>query len=328
MALSSRAFLSRLARDWAYRRQGPDRPPVRLRRRRVYILPTRQGMALAGLMAVMLLASINYSNSMGFALSFALAALALISMHHTHGGLTGLILRPGPVAKGFAGGTLPLRVQISNPAPQARRGIIVTDERGDRLARVDPGPGETVTATLAVPAQRRGPLRLRRFGLATEYPMGLFRAWCWLDLSLEGLAWPRPATRPARRPAAVSAARGRRQGEGSEDFAGLRPYRPGDSVRHIAWAAWARRDELLVKQFGAPHGESPIWLDWETAGPGDAEIRLSRLCRWILDASTEPREWGLRLPGRAIGPGNGAALRERALDALAHFGLTPKEARR
>src|SRR5690606_23369553 len=72
------------ARRWARRRQGLDRNPIVLNRRRVYILPTRQGAAFGALLFAMLLGSMNYSSSPGFLLTFSLAALAFVAMNHTH----------------------------------------------------------------------------------------------------------------------------------------------------------------------------------------------------------------------------------------------------
>jgi hypothetical protein len=56
---------------------GPDGDPVVLHRRRIYILPTALGARLRGMSLFgMLLASMNYNNNMGFALTFLLAGSA------------------------------------------------------------------------------------------------------------------------------------------------------------------------------------------------------------------------------------------------------------
>ena len=44
-------------RAWAARRHGPDTLPLTIQLRRIYILPTRHGLALAVLILAMLLAS-------------------------------------------------------------------------------------------------------------------------------------------------------------------------------------------------------------------------------------------------------------------------------
>ena len=58
-----KAKLRRRAATWVRRRQGEDQLPLTILTRRLYILPTRAGLAFALLLFVMLLAGINYSNS-------------------------------------------------------------------------------------------------------------------------------------------------------------------------------------------------------------------------------------------------------------------------
>ena len=77
-------------RAWARRRQGQDHGTVTLTSRRIYILPTAQGMAFAAMVFLMLIGSMNYNNSVGLAVTFALTAFALVVMHHCHRSLSGL----------------------------------------------------------------------------------------------------------------------------------------------------------------------------------------------------------------------------------------------
>lgn len=310
----------RLLRRWAYRRQGPDRSPLTLHRRRIYILPTRTGLSLAIAVFAIILASMNYANSMGFFLGFILAGLGVVAMHHTHRGLNRLVVKAGPPGRGFVGEDQPLSVQLENPDQVLRRDIELTDPEGKRRDHTDLPPGSRATLQLPVRPRRRGPFRVRRFGLATTYPFGLFRAWCWLDMPVEGLAWPRPEASPVRRAADDRGEDGRRQRSGTEDFSQLRGYRAGDPVRRIAWRHYLSRGELVLKEFAGPSGESPLWFDWDSSGPGDTETRLGRLAHWLLQAESEQRPWGLRLPGTTAGPGQGAAQQRQALDALARFG--------
>ena len=70
---------TRVAR-WIRRRQGEDQLPVTLGRRRLYILPTRAGIAFGALLLLMLLAGLNYANSLALFLTFLLAAFALFAL--------------------------------------------------------------------------------------------------------------------------------------------------------------------------------------------------------------------------------------------------------
>ena len=89
--------------------------------------------------------------------------------------------------------------------------------------------------------------------------------------------WSQRRTRPAaawsiraRRRAACrcrhharATRKGSRSAQGQDDFAGLRKYQPGDSLRHVAWKAVARGQAVMTKQFsGLAAGE--LWLDWDS----------------------------------------------------------------
>src|SRR5580692_243846 len=85
-----RAFMQRRMAAWIRRRQGSDVLPVTLQRRRLYILPTRVGIAFGALLLLMLVAGLNYANSLALLTTFLLAGLALVAMHACHRNLLGL----------------------------------------------------------------------------------------------------------------------------------------------------------------------------------------------------------------------------------------------
>jgi uncharacterized protein (DUF58 family) len=124
---------------------------------------------------------------------------------------------------------------------------------------------------------------------------------------------PEPAARSDQQP-------GAERGRGGEDFRGLRGYQPGDPLRHLSWRALARGQELQTKEFGGS-GLSEVWLDWDDTCGLHVETRLSRLCRWVLDADAAGQVFGLRLPGMVIEPAAGASHRRRCLEALAQHDL-------
>jgi len=70
-------------RQPALRLHAAERGVVVLGHRRVYIVPARLGWLFALTLLVLLLGSINYALSLGFALTFLLAGLGLVGMVHT-----------------------------------------------------------------------------------------------------------------------------------------------------------------------------------------------------------------------------------------------------
>jgi uncharacterized protein (DUF58 family) len=76
-------------------------------------------------------------------------------------------------------------------------------------------------------------------------------------------------------------------------------------------------DALLTKEFdGGERGE--LRLDWHRLPAQlDAEAKISRLTRWVLDADAAGARWALVLPGLQLELDGGADHRERCLEALA-----------
>ncbi len=305
--------------NWVMRGQRPASEPVRLTRRRIYILPTGQGYAFAALLLLLFLWSINYSNSMGFAFTFLLAAVALNSMWQAHDNLLGLIVDSNGAEPVFAGQEARFSVRLENPDPKPRYGIGL-QWRG-QLPRYTDLPASGATAvTLTVATERRGWLQPGRIRVLTRYPLGLLQAWSWMEFEQACLVYPRPRGRrplPAALPSSTGAGLGE-QGLGSEDYAGFRLYAPGDSPRRIAWKAATRDGPLLVKQF-TDQTRPELWLDWRLLGNDSVESRLAQLCQWVLKAESEGRRYGLLLPDTRIPPAQGDAHRRRCLEALALF---------
>jgi uncharacterized protein (DUF58 family) len=307
------------ARRWVLQRQGRDGDPVELHRRRIYILPTALGSGYALCLVGMLLASMNYNNNMGFALTFLLASLGLVTMHWAHQNLSGVIARAFRLQPTFAGHPVRLELSLENTGHAPRFDLCATCAAA-RSEFLDLGPGQLGALHIDLPTERRGRLAIERIGVHTSFPFGFFRAWAWLHPRCETVIYPAPAVHapppPLGGPEDPEGRWDERRGE--DDFAGLREFRKGDSPRRIAWKAAARGDEMPVKQFtGSPRGSA--WLDWHDLPGMPVEARLSVLCRWVLDAYAGGGAFGLRLPGDTVSPGMGPAHRHRCLAALALY---------
>lgn len=313
-----RSILDARVQAWLMRRQGMDGDPLRLERRRIYILPTRLGLAYAAMVFAMVLGGMNYNNNLGLGLAFLLVSLGLVVMHHCHGTLSGLGLQLLATESAFAGEPVRFRLLLENVAAAPRPRIELSLDAEVQLVVDVPAAG-SAQAGLQVHAGRRGRIPLHRFVVATRHPLGLFRAWAVVHPHYAAIAWPRPAARGLP-PAGVETDTGGAQdrASGDADFAGLRPYQAGDSPRRIAWKAYARGQGLHTKQYAGTEVVSHVF-DWDSLPGLDTEARLARLCRWVLDAHEHGEAFGLRLPGSAIEANIGTAHRQRCLTALALF---------
>ncbi|MEM8548477.1 MAG: DUF58 domain-containing protein [Pseudomonadota bacterium] len=309
-------FGGRLSR-WVRRRQGREQLPVELKSKRLYILPTSVGLTYAIVCFAMLLGSMNYNNSMGFALTFLLAATGLVAMHRCHQNLAGLTVTQLHGGRVFAGGTLPITVTLSNGARTPR--FDIESKIGTHKSSIEDVPKSgTLRVRIPVATARRGLLKIERLGLQTTFPLGLLQTWAWLYLDAECIVWPKPADEAPPRPLTASTVAGERGGGGDEDFAGLRDYQTGDSPRLIAWKTLARTGELHSRQFEGQNA-ARAWLDLSSLDGMDLEPALSVMTRWVLDAERDGDEYGLRLPGIELPPGHGHSHRDHCLDALARY---------
>ncbi len=306
--------------------RGPERGEIVLVQRRVFILPTRQGLLYALVIVIMLVGAVNYDLSLGFLLAFLLGATGMQSMVHTFRNLAHLRITSGRTEPVFAGEPAQFRLHITNPTRADRYSIGVT--RDSLFADyIDVPAGSTVIATVEVPAVRRGWLQPGRCILFSRFPVGLFRAWSYADPDTACLVYPAPAPVALPLPApAAGHGQGSVHGQGQDEFFGLRPYRPGDSPRHIAWKAVARGTVLLTKQFSGT-ADAELWLDWQILPPAmAAEQRLAHLTRWVLQADALGLGYGLRIPDTIIPIATGSAHRAACLRALALHGLAADHA--
>lgn len=311
--------LRRRINAWVAARVQRQPGPVSVPRHRVYIVPTRFGYGYGILLLVMLLGAMNYTNSMAFALTFLLAGLGLLGMHHTHGNLLNIRLHAGRVTPVFAGELAQFEVRVENPTPSARYTLMLGWPDEEPAATVDVPAGDSVSVLLPLPAPRRGWLPAPRFAVATEFPLGLLHAWTWIELDMNALVYPVPA--PAgRQPPQAGGDYGFAASErpGVDEFVGLRGYAPGDMPRSIHWKSFAKLELPQVKRFGESVSRERV-LDYQLLTDLGVEARLSQLCRWVLEAEQSREPYALRLPGLAIDAGLGATHREQCLRALALF---------
>ncbi|MFO7325834.1 MAG: DUF58 domain-containing protein [Pseudomonadota bacterium] len=318
------ATLRERVKQWALRRQGRDVLPLRLKSRRIYILPTSAGWTFALLLVVMFLAGMNYGNGLALLFTFWLAGFALVAMVQTQRMLSGVIVHEARAEPAHAGGQVRLTLVVS-PGRCAPEDLLLGD-RGEAVCGLPAGPADASPARalllLDLPAPHRGRWRAPALRLASQAPFGLFETWTWLAPEVTTLVYPAPAgSRPV--PERLGNEAGQvRHSQGLDELAWLRDFREGDSPRQVAWKAYARGLPLLVREYqgeSAHHHE----FDFDALAGLDVESRLSQLTRWILDAAARGEGWVLRLPGRPALAGRGAGHRERCLAQLALYGLAP-----
>ena len=326
--MSTRIVLERLPNDPAGR---IGNQIEQFKRQRVYIFPTLQGIVYSMMLFVMLLGAINYNNSMAYMLCFLLTSLALVCMLHTYRNLSGLIISTARPKAVFTGQLALFPIQIDNRLGLEKFSIQIENakvnkkklKKKEEIKKVFLGVNAQEQLTIYYPIQshQRGILKSKRLKISTNFPLGLFIAWAYIQPEHSCLIYPSP--------------RGQKQfplytlkeddtdygsQSGTDDFAGFRKYRAGDPVHSIAWKAFAKEQGLLVKQFSGK-GSQTLILNWESVSHiNDIESRLSQLCYWVILADQSSHHYGLEIPSISIEPSHGTHHKELCLKTLACYG--------
>ncbi|MET0717758.1 MAG: DUF58 domain-containing protein, partial [Pseudoxanthomonas sp.] len=237
----------RLAQRFALlaRPRAAEALPVKLDRRRVYVLPSRFGFFFGALLLAMLVGALNYNNNPALMLALLLGATALASLIAAHLQLSGLrvdAISAEPVA---AGDVLQVHVALSARDARNRRGLQL--RCGERHTSATMLASEPTAVTLPVETQQRGWLDLGRIRISTTQPLGLALAWAWVWPEQPMLVYPAPEMQGPPLPLGDGRASHARLNPAGDDVHHLRSYRAGDPRRAIAWKPSARRDSLMVR---------------------------------------------------------------------------------
>lgn len=285
---------------------------------KIRLAPTKHGGFFLLVLLGMLLGSANYGNNLGFLVTFILAGLAAASLPLALAQVRDTQLRFARAAPIFAAQPACFVFTLSSQREAPALELCFANQEPEHIDL--PGGGAHIQANVCHLAAKRGMLRPGPLKLSSIYPLGLFRAWRWLDTDAACLVYPAPSPHAG---GAQRLADGQGQeaegGPGVEEFQGLREYAPGDPLQRIAWKASQRGHGLLTKEFEGQSGGT-LLLDFEALAPLPLEERLSRLCRLALETHDAGQPFALRLPEHDIPPAFGEAHLRACLKALALHG--------
>lgn len=295
--------------------------PQTLTIRRIYLLPTSQGIIMALLLMVMLIGAINYNNSLGYLLTFILASMSLVSALHAFRNMLQLTVDTGIADPVFCDNNAQIPVIIGNHSKTQRYALNLFFKNREEQQCFDVEPNCSVHAMVPLLTYKRGRNRIPPLVLETRFPMGVFRAWTVLHFNSHYLVYPKPAGKNLDQYSVYNSGTNKHNANTSaEDFSGLRKYQAGDSLKHIHWKSVARNQELQTKRFSGGNDQECM-LDWDNLHLGDTENKLSQLCKWVLQAQQQGVRYGLRLPDTELAPADNRAHHQQCLEALALYGL-------
>jgi uncharacterized protein (DUF58 family) len=325
-----------------------------MRTNTILVWPTGLWIIFGPVLVCMWIAAVNYANNLVYAILYLIASLSFISLFHTWRNLAAMRVENIRIQPAFAGEDVRVEVCLRNTSRHTIYGLTfarygedvagpirpltwthplgilellrsrriaplrLADMRGVRIEAED-----TTAVEASFISERRGLFRFDSLLVRSCYPLGLFWASVRLPVGAEYYVYPRPegsVAWPALMPGGEAGApSSQRPGD---DFAGVRAYLPGESLRHVDWKAYARGRPLSVKQFTGGSGQE-LWLDAAEMGRLSQEARLSQLALWIVNAEKAEIPYALRLGRTTLPLGIGPGQERRALEALAVAGAGP-----
>ncbi len=302
-------------------------------KQKIYIMPTRHGVLFGLMLFAMLLGAVNYNNSMAYILTFLLFSLLLVTVLHTYKNIAGLILNEAQASAIFAGELAHFPLILDNRKGSLRYAITFTklpagkwrwrtSKNTEPMTTCNVNAQQFSRVELPIKTIQRGILRAGRIKVSTTFPLGLFRAWSYMEMQQACLVYPKPLGQDTFPPFELSESTGiQGKAAGTDDFSGFRNYHAGDATKDIAWKIYAQQKGLFIKKFSGCDSNRLV-LSWnDVAHLPDIEARLSQLCHWLMEAEAQSLLYGLDIPGQMIDASQGDKHLHLCLSSLAKYGL-------
>ena len=314
------AWASRAIQHWIEKRHKKHLDRFTSGRGNIYILPSKSGIFYDVVILFILIGAINYNNSLAYLLCFFLASLGFICMLQTHQNLQSIQLTFHHAVPVFSGQNIHYEVIAKNCDRKIHAAVHLQSALNLETFMLAEGDSMQNLEIIEQATISRGYQRMEQFKLYSEYPLGLFHAWCMVKLDASALVYPRPLAKPVELNMMQQAQeKGSVKRPGQEDFAGIREAVKTDSPRQIAWKKVAQTGSLYAKQFEAEYGESRIYDIDELDSHYSLEEKLSLLCQVVLDAEKSGVHYGLKLGSQQLPVASGSEHRHSCLKALALY---------
>ncbi len=268
---------------------------------------TREGRYFLGITFGVGLAAINTGNNLLYLLLGVLLALILVSGMMSELALRALVVRRRLPTRAQVGRPHLVEIEVHNRKKRLPSyAIEVEDIRANQPADkrcffLKVSPLSTQIAAYRRTPQRRGRESHVAFRVATRFPFGLFEKSKQIEVPGELVIYPavHNVTLPPPRARTIGAgARAAARGASDEQL-GLKPYRPGDDLRHVHWRKTAAVGQIVLREHAAE-------------GAPDAELELDDRCPFLdrPAENEERRRWHDQFEAR---------VRDVASRAVAHL---------
>jgi len=284
---------------------------------RVYILPTRMGAYLNGLIFLMFLLSIGYSNNLLLIFTLFLFGFNLLWVIQSHFHLHPLKFEGLSLANGHCGEALPFKILWAR-VPNAPMKWDLTLETKNESVPLEVFESTKNYSLGEVCLSGRGKWQWKYLKVSSEMPFGLYRVWCFYPLIDQTIAYPKRLKNDFK--LVVSGEHREGQCEtgrrGQEDIWELAPYQ-GEEARKISWKHYARTGNILIKE-GEELNDAIYKIELKLPSDLNArEVYLSQLASEMVFCHRQNVPFYFKTPHGQWGPSSEGVHLHECLKVLA-----------
>ena len=272
------------------------------KKQRIYILPTRMGGYFNGLIFLMFLLAVGYSNNLLLIFTLFLFGFNLLWVIQTHFHLHALKLKSLQIQDGFAGEKSFVTIHWSKTPSLPHRWELSLHSDNDDFELLSAQETPLVTRG-QFDLKSRGVLHLRHLKIKSLMPFGLYASWIYVPVSSKLWVYPARLKQYSPIPQHDSLEEGDNKSarKGPHDVWNLATYQ-GEDSRRISWKHYARSGDLVVKE-----GEDTVknYVHFTLLkNPENKEYYLSKMCSQIMECSAADTLFSMEIPSKKKLKGN------------------------
>ncbi len=266
----------------------------------IFLLPNKSGVIYIFVCIGMLIFGVNYENNLVLLVGlFGLSALVssiFITYRNLHG-LTIRILEQN--AEFYADDAIALPIHLQHKSGHRTANLCLNTTHGPALFIVDVANIDTNAIILS--PMTRGYHEVPLIYISADFPLGLFKAFSYLQPNITILVYPRPMsceyllTKQTKCNHSVDVTDDQHYtsslARGYDEISGLKPYQMGDSLHLIDWRQVAKKRGLLVKDFSADQNVA-VFLTTNSIRAKEYEEQIRQLTYAVIDLTLRDMRFG------------------------------------
>lgn len=294
-------------RQWIAKRFQVDRSKTLLQKDILVFIHTHGFLYLA-LILITFIAGINYGNNLILGFCFLLSAILCISFYLTFKQLHALHIEVVNIEVGQVGQVLTLKLFLKQKSNVARYLQIQWHDQ-EQIFYLDQAQQ---SLELGFFPQQRGEYAFDAIKIYSTYPLGLVRAWTYLNLKQK--VWIAPKAYDWQKEHKNQPSH---TNDSLDEFRELRTFQQGDSYQNVAWKQVARGQGFFIKMFEAQANHQHLEIDYQQIPAQSHEEKLSFMMGLIEQCEQFGDDYALILPHARMESGQGSSQLIQAKRLLA-----------